>query len=92
LALLADSWLGEEDGNEAVLSKRQTEFRMTSDLEREGSVSSLVNKIRLGWSSHRKAAQNEWSRGKTEDLVSRVSLLAHQRDAFRLAQFLTRNE
>src|SRR5438309_8044886 len=63
-----------------------------SDLEREKAVSSLVNQVGLWWTSDRETTQNEWSCGEAEDLVSRLSLLPNEGDAFCLAELLPRKE
>jgi len=47
------------DGNQAVLAVRQTDPRMSSDFERESSVSPSVNELAARRPAQRDATQNE---------------------------------
>lgn len=58
-ALLRDCQGCNPDGNEAILTERQTEPGMGSNFEREPAVVSSVNELVPRWPAQRNAAQHE---------------------------------
>jgi len=89
LALLADGQGGEEDRNDAVLSERQSIFRMPCDLENEVAVPPLEQELACRGSPNGQTAEDERTRAEAEVLFPLFSPDADQLNPVELTEHLT---
>ena len=80
-ALLFDGQSGQPNRDEAILSVRQTEPRMSGDLKNQFSVAPGVDELVWGRPAKRKSAQHKWPRVKGDLLLIILPLLADEVDA-----------
>ena len=85
---LSDSQAGEEDGNQAILARRQALSRMTGDLQEKLSVAAFVQQDTIGWPLDRQATKNKGPRGEADSLIGGISLQAHAFNGLQLPEFL----
>jgi len=77
---------GDPDGNEAVLTKRKTEARVTGDIEEELAIASGVSELVFWWAAQGDTTKDERSGMVGEFLRAVLSRLADQADGFELPE------
>ena len=84
---LLDRKRGDPDGNEAVLTKGQTEVRMCSDLEEVPSVVPGICKLTSGWAAKRNAAKAKGASIECKLLLVQFALFTDKGDASKRLSF-----
>ena len=78
------------NGDEAVLTKRQSVLRMGDDFEGEIPVAPGVSELICGRSPERNSTKDEWARMVGEFLFAVFAFLAHKADGIELFDFTLR--
>ena len=90
LAFPANGQSRKENEDQPVLSKRQTELRVSGDLKEEVPVPPLEEKLVGRRLADRKAAEDEWAGGDRKRLLSVLPIEADQCDSVRLLEPISR--
>jgi hypothetical protein len=91
LALLPDCQRSEKDGDNAILSERNSVLGVAANLEHEMPVAPLIQQLAAPQAAHWKSAEHEWARRGAEALRTLCSLEPDQFDTVGLVEPVLRD-